>query len=98
MHAMKRDIVPENRQGVDYYLSKVWMIGFELCSSLRYSPELPEGFADKFTKYVSFEEARIRKNLEDLNYDIDALETVYIVVGPGRVEKVPFKDRGRMSC
>ena len=88
MFDMRSSIKAENRYWVDYYLSKVWMVAFELYSSFRPPTDVPDGLADKFEKYVTHEENRIRKNLEDIHYDIDARETVYIVVGPGRIEKV----------
>ena len=30
----------------------------------------------------------MRQNLHDIKFDIDALDTVYVVAGPGRIEKV----------
>ncbi len=81
-------MLPENRYWVDYYLSKVWKVGVEMTKSLRAPSNVPDNLEGRFKAYVDYEEDRIRKNLEDIRYDIDALDTVYVVAGPGRIEKV----------
>ncbi len=88
MFAMRPRILPENRYWADYYLSKVWKVGVEVTKSLRALSNVPEHLEGRFKAYVDYEEERIRKNLEDIRYDIDALGTVYVVAGPGRIEKV----------
>lgn len=61
------------------------MAGVKLaCEDLEFDEDL---FA-KFSSYVSAEEARLRKNLESVAYNIDAVDTLGIVTGPGRLEKV----------
>lgn len=52
----------------------------------------------KFQAYMDHEEERITKNLEAIHYDIDALDTVYVVAGPGRIEKVRIINVTRTSC
>jgi len=42
----------------------------------------------RFQNYVESEEERLRSNLEAIKYDIDATETVPLITGPGRIEKV----------
>ena len=66
------------------YFALINMGGFSCCTLV----ELSEDAQVKFKEYVQFEEDRLRKNLTAIKYDIDALETVYGVIGPGRVEKV----------
>ena len=87
MFSMRPQIKAENRYWVDYYLRSVWPVAFELTQSLR-PANVSEHIEDKFAAFAEFEEERIRKNLEDIHYDIDALDTVYVVSGPGRIEKV----------
>ncbi|PSS05479.1 hypothetical protein PHLCEN_2v3761 [Hermanssonia centrifuga] len=89
MFAMRCELRPENRYWADYYLSNVWPVAFELTQSLR-PANVAEHIEDKFQTYADFEEERIRKNLEDIRFDIDALDTVYVVAGPGRIEKYCF--------
>ena len=91
MHEMRAHVLPINRFGVEYYLQKVWKVGFEMCIPLtqkKYLKHLPDWLEEKFSDYVRYVEERIRKNLEDVKYDLDELATVYIVTGPGRIEKV----------
>ena len=89
MYAMRDRILPENRNEVERYLGYTWPFASELAKSLRPTMvELSEDAQVKFKEYVQFEEDRLRKNLTAIKYDIDALETVYGVIGPGRVEKV----------
>ena len=87
MHAMRSSILPENRYWVDYYLSKVWPTIVDLSEGLQES-ELPEELHDRFLPFMEHEETRIRRNLQDIRFDIDALDTVYVVAGQGRIEKV----------
>lgn len=89
MFAMREKILAGNRNSVEYYLRKTWPISAELAKSLR-APvtTIPDYAEEKFKEYVQFEEDRIRKGLAGIKYDIDALETVYGVIGPGRIEKV----------
>lgn len=83
-------MLPENRCWVEYYVYQVWQVGYELCTSFRppLQSEVPDWLEAKFQDYVTYEENRIRRNLKDINYDIDALDTVFIIAGPGRIEKV----------
>ncbi|KAI0088301.1 hypothetical protein BDY19DRAFT_190628 [Irpex rosettiformis] len=88
MFAMRDRILPENRSRVEYYLRYTWFTASQLAKSLCPSPvNIPEEAAEKFNEYVQYEENRLRKNLNAIKYDIDALETVYGVMGPGRIEK-----------
>lgn len=90
MHKTRHSVLPSNRYWVEYYLGKVWQTAIKLCHSLAAPGDLPPWLEEKFEKYVSYEEERIKKNLLDVRHDIDALDTVYIVAGPGRIEKVRY--------
>lgn len=88
--SLRSTIKAENRYWVDYYLRTVWPVAFELTQSLR-SPDVAEHIEDKFSAFAQYEEERMMKNLEDIRFDIDALDTVYVVAGPGRIEKVSLR-------
>ena len=92
MFSMRSSVLPENRLWADYYLQAVWYIGVELAMSLR-KPDgtIPDWLESKFEQYVAFEESRIDAKLREVRYDIDALDTVYIVASPERV-----RDKGRV--
>lgn len=87
MFALLGDVLPQNRYWTDYYLQHVWPVAYELVKAL-HPASVPEHIESKFQAYVDFEEERIRRNLADIKFDIDALDTVYVVAGPGRIEKV----------
>lgn len=42
----------------------------------------------KFQSYIDEEEARLAANLDAVDYDIDAADTLVLVTGPDRIEKV----------
>lgn len=95
---MRSTVLPENRYWADYYLKNVWPVAYELIKSFR-PANVPDHVEAKFQEYADYEESRIRKNLEDIRFDIDALDTVYVVAGPGRIEKVcrPFYRSSRFG-
>ena len=87
MYGLRSRVLSKNRFDVDYYLSKVWPTIVDLSEGLQES-ELPEELHERFLPFMEHEEALIRRNLQDIRFDIDALDTVYVVAGQGRIEKV----------
>lgn len=79
-------LLPRNRYWADYYLDRVWPYAAELLFALR-KRDLPD-LEYKFQPYIEKEEERIRNNLKEIRYDIDALDSVHVVAGPGRIETV----------
>ena len=75
-----------NRYWADYYLDRVWPFAASVTLAL-HQKSLPD-LNHKFQPYMFEEEERMRNNLKDIRYDIDALDTVHVVVGPGRLETV----------
>lgn len=49
-----------------------------------------QSLREHFRSYIDLEEEQIRKNLLAINYDVDAADTVQLVTGPGRIERVSF--------
>jgi len=86
MFGLRRRLQPENQYWVDYYLCKVWPDITKLTMATR-ETELFDHIFRRFKEYVKYEEQRIKKNLDDIRYDIDAFRTVSLVAGPGRFEK-----------
>ncbi|TCD60695.1 hypothetical protein EIP91_009662, partial [Steccherinum ochraceum] len=78
--------LPENRNRVEHYLSLVWRCISQIIQGLQYPNEVSEHLVDKFTAYVEHEEGRLRKNLESIKYNVDAIDAVHIVAG-GKIEK-----------
>ena len=87
MFALKGHIHPAVRNSVDTYLHTVWTGISELTTSI--DPYYaPESLREKFQSYIDNEERRLREGLEAVRYDIDAMDTLVLVTGPGRIEKV----------
>lgn len=88
MFNMRSHILSHNRYWTEYYLDLVWPVAAELILALR-RRELPD-LEHKFLPYFLKEEERLKRNLQDIRYDIDALDTVHVVAGPGRIETVSW--------
>ena len=87
MFAVKSSVLPANRRSVERYLNSVWSLITELTTGFRRA-EWTDTLRTKFESYVTEEEARMREKLETVRYDIDAADTLTLIAGPGRIEKV----------
>ena len=87
MFAVKALVLPANRRSVERYLSTSWSLIKELTAGFRRA-EWTDTLHAKFSSYVADEEDRMRRRLETIRYDIDAADTLVLVTGPGRIEKV----------
>jgi len=81
------EVLPENRKEVASYISIVWIYVTVFAQSIE-REDGTENLKSKFQSYVDAEEARLRRNFEDIKYDIDSYETVQLVAGEGRAEMV----------
>ncbi|TFK89009.1 hypothetical protein K466DRAFT_487737 [Polyporus arcularius HHB13444] len=89
MFSIRPLIHPANRNAVDQYLRAVWQSVCTLTSSL-VTTTYPDALQERFKSYVESEEQRLREGLETVKYDIDAMDTLSLIMGPGRVEKHLF--------
>ncbi|GJE98690.1 hypothetical protein PsYK624_149250 [Phanerochaete sordida] len=90
MFAARYRVLPQNRPLIDSYLHQVWTDGVKIVESLQPAIPVVRHFEHKFLAYFSLEERRIRENLEGIDYNLDAVETITTVVGPGRIETYIF--------
>ena len=86
MFAIRPQIHPANRNAVDKYLQTVWQKLTTLTSSFICTYQ-SDALQDRFKSYVEEEEQRLREGLETVKYDIDAMDTLLLITGPGRIEK-----------
>ncbi|KAJ7771114.1 hypothetical protein DFH07DRAFT_241844 [Mycena maculata] len=86
MFALRLRVLPPNRGYVNKYLDSIYHGVTSLHSGLN-PCYVNEGLQRKFTSYIEAEEARLRGNLEAISYDIDALNTVFLVTGHSRIER-----------
>jgi hypothetical protein len=87
MFALRLHVLPANRGSVNKYLDSIYNGVTTLHSGLN-ACYINESLQEKFHSYVEAEEARLRGNLEAISYDIDALNTLYLISGQGRIERV----------
>lgn len=79
-------VLGANQGSVLSYFSSVWTSVRTLTAALE--GQFAEKDEDKFKDYVEAEEERLKTNLEAVNYIIDGLDTLSLITGPGRIEKV----------
>ena len=85
MEAVRTRVLPLNQQAADDYFLSVWQPVHTLTAA---AP--PDDFygVEKFTSYVESEEARLIKSLQDNKYVIDGADTLTMITGRDRIEKV----------
>lgn len=92
LHVAALAVIPANRAIVDRYLHGTSLMYVDdLMASVKRACRDLEADDDlwaKFLPYIQSEEQRIRKNLESIAYNIDTVDTLSIVTGPGRLERV----------
>ena len=96
MFALKTHLLPANRNAIEQYLFTVWTIVTMLTAAFR-RVEIDEQLLHRFEDYTKSEEQRLAENLKTAKYDIDARDTLDLICGPGRIEKV-FLLSPRMSA
>ncbi|KAM5543339.1 hypothetical protein V8D89_003213 [Ganoderma adspersum] len=89
MFAIRPRIHPANRNTIEIYLQTVWQKIATLTLSF-VNANQPDSLQERFKSYVEAEEQRLRENLETFKYDIDAMDTLLLITGPGRIEKYLF--------
>lgn len=89
MFAILPNVSPVNKSSVNAYLDTIYT-GVTSISSGVNGCAINEGLQEKFRTYVETEEARLQGNLEAIDYDIDASDTLILITGEGRIERVNF--------
>jgi hypothetical protein len=87
MEGVRAMVLPPNREVVDKYLTFVWILVHTLTAA---ASSLSSGLddAEKFKSHLEAEEARLGKNLLAVDYVIDGIDTLNLITGGGRIEKV----------
>jgi hypothetical protein len=87
MFAILPKIKPLNRSSVNEYLGSIYTSVTSLQEGVS-DCIVNEALQDKFNSYIEAEEARLQGNLEAVDYDLDAADTLVLVTGQGRIDKV----------
>jgi hypothetical protein len=95
MEGVRSVVLPPNREAVDRYLVYIFEVVHTLTtavlsqsSSPSPSPSSGSGEPKRFKSYLEAEETRLRNNLRAVDYIIDGTDTLPLIAGVGRIEKV----------
>jgi len=87
MEGIRTSVLPPNRAAFDDYFETVWITVRTLTDavcSLSAGLDNPE----KFKSYLDAEDRRLENNLRAVDYVIDGNDTLTLITGGGRIEKV----------
>ena len=89
MEETRAEVLPPNQKFFDNYFTFAWKIVHTLTTAVTpLEPELGTGDLERFKPYLEAEEIRLSTNLKAVNYDIDGTDTLTLITGVGRIEKV----------
>ena len=80
-------VLPPNRGTVDLYFEFVWEDVHTLTAAVL-SQDFWVDDPKRFNLYLEAEEARLGNNLRGVDYVIDGVDTLPLITGVGRIEKV----------
>jgi hypothetical protein len=81
------EVLPENRKSVNEYIGDIWGNVTTFVRSLKRKKGTEE-LRVKFQSHVAVEEAKLRKDLEDVKYFIDSPDVAHLISRHGRIETV----------
>jgi hypothetical protein len=90
MEGVRSVVLPPNREAIDRYFASVWAVVHTLTAPMlsESSESSRPDDIKKFDSYLEAEEARLGNNLRAVDYIIDGIDTVPLISGIGRIEKV----------
>jgi hypothetical protein len=93
MEGVRSVVLPPNREAVDQYFGCAWgvvhtLTAAVLSQSSQSSQSSGPDESKKFKSYLEAVEARLGNNLQAVDYTIDGVDTLPLITGVGRVEKV----------
>jgi hypothetical protein len=89
MEGIRAEVLPPNRVSFDNYFTSVWKYVHTLTAAVTsLQPELSSGNLGRFKSYLEAEESRLSTNLKAVDYVIDGTDTLILLTGVGRIEKV----------
>ena len=87
MEGLYTEVLPLNRQAVVSYFANVWEPVHTIVAALL--PLQPgQDEPERFRSYLEKEEDRLGNNLKAVDYIIDGTDTLTLITGVGRIEKV----------
>ena len=93
MEGVRSVVLPPNREVIDAYFGYVWHAVHTLTASVLSQSQSSELDGQKYFKsYLEAEEARLGSNLGAVGYIIGGIDTIPLVTGGGRIEKVRIRN------
>jgi hypothetical protein len=87
MEGVRAEVLRPNRESIDNYFNTAWYHVYTLIAAVL--PLYPEpNNLEKFKPYLEAEETRLGENLKAVDYVIDGIDTLTLITGMGRIEKV----------
>jgi hypothetical protein len=80
-------VLPPNREAFDRYFEYTWASVHTLTAAVPSQNSGPDD-SKRFQSYLEAEEDRLGNNLRAVDYVIDGIDTLSLVAGVGRIEKV----------
>jgi hypothetical protein len=87
MAGVRSMVLPPNREAVDRYIECAWLSVHPLIAAVLSQNSGPDD-PKRFKSYLEAEEARLGNNLRAVDYVIDGVDTLPLIAGMGRIEKV----------
>ena len=91
MEGVRSVVLPPNQAAVDRYFACVYITVHTLTAAVLsqdYSQNSGSDDSKRFNSYLEAEEARLENNLRAVDYVIDGTDTLPLITGVGRIEKV----------
>ena len=89
MEGIHAEVLLPNRRSFGDYFGIVWESVHTLTvAATQLQPDSAPSSGDKFKPYLEAEEARLSTNLKAVDYTIDGTDTLTLITGIGRIEKV----------
>lgn len=87
MQEVRQNLRSANVSGLDQYLSEAWPLVVHMTSGF-HEVVMDAAILPHFQAHITGEERRIEEALSSVSYDLDALDTLSLVVGPKGLEQV----------
>jgi hypothetical protein len=87
MEGVRSMVLPPNRVAIDRYFAYVWEAVHTLTAAVLSQYSRPDD-PTRYKSYLKAEEARLGNNLRAVDYVIDGIDTLPLIAGMGRIEKV----------
>jgi len=95
MEGVRSVVLPPNRGVIDAYFGYVWQAVHTLTASVTSQTSSQSSGSDDlktFKSYLEAEQARLGNNLRAVDYIIDGVDTIPLIAGVGRIEKVRVRN------